>query len=84
MTGPVVIPGLPGAAETAVLPVQRGGPCGLFLARMTDVTGADLYWGWVPAGTRLVARGQRVFAHWQGNEWRQVPVVLLGEDGRPV
>lgn len=51
---------------------------------MTDLAGADLYVGWVPAGARLVMRGQRVFTHWRGDEWRQVPVVKLGENGHPV
>ena len=83
---PVVIPGAPQPAPTvtALIPAPVRGPTGLCRARMTDLAGADLYVGWVPAGARLVMRGQRVFTHWQGDEWRQVPVVKLGENGHPV
>lgn len=81
----VVIPGTDAvvAAVTAVLPAAQPGPSGLRRARLTDLSGGYLYWGWIPAGARLVMRGQRVFMHWQGNEWRQQPVVELTEQGRP-
>lgn len=81
---PPVVPG-PLREETAVLPAPPPrGPTGLHRARMTDLAGVELYVGWVPAGARLVMRGQRVFVHWHGDEWRQVPVVKLGEHGRPL
>lgn len=80
----LVVAGQAGPGVTAVMPAPPRGPSGLQRARMTDLAGAELYVGWVPAGARLVTRGQRVFMHWQGNEWRQVPVVKLGEDGRPI
>ena len=89
-----VVPGvgvLPGtdavvAAVTAVMPraepVERRS--GLVRARMTDLNGVDLYVGWIPGGARVVTRGARVFMHRQADEWRQIPVVQLGENGRPV
>lgn len=82
------MPGAAGiaAAVTAVMPRPRQAQCrsGLIEARMTDLSGAPLYRGWIPAGARVVVRGSRVFMHWQGDEWRQIPVVTLGEDGRPL
>lgn len=84
----LMIPGPDGAAEvTAVIPaVPAGRPPerALIQALLTDSSGRVLYAGWVPPGTRLVMRGMRVFTHYQANEWRQVPVVELGVDGRPV
>lgn len=74
------------AAVTAVLPRPRQQRVlsGLIKARMTDLAGRELYVGWIPAGARVVTRGSRVFMHWSGDEWRQIPVVTLGEDGRPL
>ncbi len=82
---PVVIPGRePDVADTVVLEVLPPRVSGLHRARMTDGQGRQLYAGWVPTGTRLVMRGQRVFSHYDGDEWRQVAVVTLGEDGYPI
>jgi hypothetical protein len=90
MTTQQVRPSVPGAetvaaAVTAVMtaPLPRR-PDGLVQARMTDLDGMLLYVGWIPVGAQVVARGARVFMHFQGREWRQVPVVTLGENGRPL
>lgn len=57
---------------------------GLVPVRLCDGSGAVLYpQVWVPPGSRVVVRGRRVFVHWDQAQWRQVPVVYLGEDDRP-
>ena len=92
MTQTAGLPRIPEVLRAAVVPVVPGLPVpepgmtqdGLCPAVLTDPDGAVLYWGWIPRGARLVARGQRIFMHFSGREWRQVMVVELGDDGRPI
>lgn len=68
---------------TAVIP--RPAPVnGLHPARLTDLEGRPLTAAMLPVNARVVTRGQRVFMHYAGDEWRQVPSVELGTDGRPI
>jgi hypothetical protein len=83
---------MPGAGKiaadvTAVMPrVVRtlDGPGALMRARLTDREGRELMVAWLPQSARIVVRGARVFLHLEGDEWRQVPVVEIGETGRPL
>lgn len=77
--------GMVAAAVTAVQPrigMDRRGD--LTRAKLFDLEGRFLMVAWLPPRARHVRRGDRIFLHYEGDQWWQVPVVEVDNGGHPM